>query len=83
MSRFAPTACTAVLILAVFRCAGLSGTESTVDTPTEVARGQKQLSALQWVVPALTCALIVLSAFAGEQQRPSAVRKGLLARFTR
>ena len=60
-----------------------SGTESTVDTPLEVVRAQKKLSALQWVVPALTGALIVLSAFAGEQQRPSQVRKGILGRFTR
>jgi hypothetical protein len=60
-----------------------SGTESTVDTPTDVVRGQKQLSTLQWAVPVLTGALIVLSAFAGEQQRPSAVKKGVLARFTR
>jgi hypothetical protein len=35
------------------------------------------------VVPALTGALIVLSAFAGEQQRPSEVKKGILGRFTR
>ena len=57
-----------------------SGTESTVDTPTDVVRGQKQLSTLQWAVPVLTGALIVLSAFAGEQQRPTAVKKGVLAR---
>jgi hypothetical protein len=60
-----------------------SGTESTVDTPIEVVRAQKKLSALQWVVPALTGALIVISAFAGEQQRPSQVKKGILGRFTR
>jgi len=60
-----------------------SGTESTVDTPIEVVRAQKKLDALQWVVPALTGALIVLSAFAGEQQRPNQVRKGILARFTK
>jgi hypothetical protein len=60
-----------------------SGTEPTVGTPSNVARAQKQLSALQWAVPVLTGALIVLSAYAGEQQRPSNVNKGLLARFTR
>ena len=60
-----------------------SATEGTVDTPVEVVRAQKKLDALQWVVPVLTGALVVLSAFAGEQQRPSAVKKGVLARFTR
>jgi hypothetical protein len=60
-----------------------SGTESTVDTPIEVVRAQKKLSALQWVVPALTGALIVISAFAGEQQRPTQVKKGILSRFTK
>jgi hypothetical protein len=60
-----------------------SGTQSTVDTPVEVVRAQKKLDALQWVVPALTGALIVLSAFAGEQQRPAQVKKGVLSRFTK
>jgi hypothetical protein len=60
-----------------------SATDPTVGTPTDAAQAQKQLSVLQWVVPALTGALIVLSAFAGEQQRPSAVKKGVLARFIR
>ncbi len=60
-----------------------SGTEPTVDTPIEVVRAQKKLSALQWVIPALTGALIVISAFAGEQQRPSQVKKGILSRFTK
>jgi hypothetical protein len=58
-----------------------SGTESTIDTPDQVAKAQKQLKALQWVIPALTGALVVISAFAGEQQRPSSVKKGVLKRF--
>ena len=58
-----------------------SATESTVDTPVDVVRAQKKLEALQWVVPVLTGALIVLSSFAGEQQRASEVRKGVLSRF--
>ena len=60
-----------------------SGTDPTVGTPADVAQAQRQLSALQWAVPVLTGALIVLSAFAGEQQRPSSVKRGVLARFTR
>jgi hypothetical protein len=61
----------------------LAGTEPAASTPGDVAKAQKQLSALQWVVPVLTGALIVVSALAGEQQRPSEVKKGFLARFTR
>ena len=60
----------------------LSGTESAASTPDDVAKAQKQLSALQWVVPALTGALIVVSSLAGEQQRASEVKKGILSRFT-
>jgi hypothetical protein len=60
----------------------LSGTEAAASTPQDVAKAQKKLSALQWVVPALTGALIVISSLAGEQQRPGAVKKGILARFT-
>jgi hypothetical protein len=58
-----------------------SGTDSMAATPDDVAKAQKQLKALQWVIPALTGALVVISAFAGEQQRPSSVKKGVLKRF--
>jgi hypothetical protein len=58
-----------------------SGTEPATTTPDDVARAQKQLKALQWVIPALTGALVVISAFAGEQQRASNVKKGVLSRF--
>jgi hypothetical protein len=60
----------------------LAGTEPAASTPDDVAAAQNQLSALQWAVPALTGALIVVSSLAGEQQRPSEVQKGILARFT-
>jgi hypothetical protein len=58
-----------------------SGTEPSDSTPTEVANAQRQLRMLQWAVPALTGALIVVSAFAGEQQRPSEVHRGMLSRL--
>ena len=61
----------------------LAGTEPAASTPDDVVKAQKQLAALQWVVPAITGVLIVVSSFAGEQQRPSEVKKGILARFTR
>jgi hypothetical protein len=60
----------------------LAGTEPAASTPEDVAKAQKQLSLLQWAVPALTGALIVVSSLAGEQQRPTQVKKGILARFT-
>ncbi len=58
-----------------------SGTEPAPSTPPEVAAAQKQLATLQWVVPALTGALVVVSAFAGEQQRYSEVKKGVAQRL--
>ena len=60
-----------------------SGTRPTAGTPAEVASAQRQLTALQWAVPALTGALVVVSSFAGEQQRASEVHKGLAGRLTR
>ena len=56
-----------------------SGTEPTASTPDDVASAQRQLSMLQWAVPAITGALVVVNAYAGEQQRASEVNKGLLA----
>jgi hypothetical protein len=58
-----------------------SATEPASTTPDDVARAQRQLRVLQWVIPALTGALVVISAFAGEQQRASNVKKGVLSRF--
>jgi hypothetical protein len=59
-----------------------SGTEPTATTPKAVANAQRQLKVLQWVIPVLTGGLVVVSAFAGEQQRASEVKKGLLSRLT-
>jgi hypothetical protein len=60
-----------------------SGTEPAATTPKEVANAQRQLSVLQWVIPALTGGLVVVSSLAGEQQRATEVHKGLLARLGR
>ena len=57
------------------------GTTPTAETPPEVAAAQRQLTALQWAVPALTGALVVISAFAGEQQRPANVLTGISRRL--
>ena len=58
-----------------------SGTEPETGTPPAVANAQKQLAALQWAVPALTGALVVVSSYAGEQQRASEVRRGVRQRL--
>jgi hypothetical protein len=50
-------------------------------TPDEVARAQRQLTALQWVIPVLTGAVLVVNARMGEQQRPAQVGKGLVRRL--
>jgi hypothetical protein len=59
-----------------------SGTQPTAGTPPEVADAQRKLRMLQWAVPALTGTLLVVSSFAGEQQRATEVHKGLLSRIT-
>jgi hypothetical protein len=56
------------------------GTTPNPATPDEVARAQR-LTALQWVIPALTGALLVVNARMGEQQRPAQVSKGLVRRL--
>jgi len=60
----------------------LAGTEPAASTPESVVKAQKQLAALQWVIPALTGVLLVVSSYAGEEQRASEVKKGILSRFT-
>jgi hypothetical protein len=57
-----------------------SGTEPAGSTPQHVADAQRQLKMLQWAVPALTGALDVVSAYAGEQQRPASFVSGLADR---
>lgn len=57
-----------------------SGTQPAAATPPDVAAAQRQLRILQWAVPALTGAIVVISAFAGEQERASEVHKGLVKR---
>jgi CBS domain-containing protein len=54
------------------------GTTPGEDSPEEVAKLQRQLDVLQWVIPGLTGATLVLNAQMGEQQRPTNVTAGLL-----
>jgi hypothetical protein len=57
------------------------GTTPNPTTPEEVARAQRQLIALQWVIPVLTGAVLVVNSRMGEQQRPAQVSKGLVRRL--
>jgi hypothetical protein len=57
------------------------GTDPSIDTPEDVAKAQRQLKVLQWVIPALTGAVLVLNARMGEQQRPAQITGGLLGRL--
>jgi CBS domain-containing protein len=54
------------------------GTTPTEQSPDQVARVQRQLNVLQWVIPGLTGAMLVLNAKMGEQQRPTKVTAAML-----
>ena len=58
-----------------------SGTSPDTGTPPAVASAQRRLRVLQWTVPALTGALVAVSAYAGEQQRASEQKRGFLQRI--
>jgi hypothetical protein len=57
------------------------GTTPDPTTPEDVAGAQRKLTALQWVIPVLTGAVLVVNARMGEQQRPTQVTKGLVRRL--
>jgi hypothetical protein len=59
---------------------GTKPSRRTKVAQADVAAAQEQLDTLQWVIPALTGAIVVVSSYAGEQQRPSEVAKGVAAR---
>jgi hypothetical protein len=54
------------------------GTDALAATPPEIAKTQKQLSALQWAIPGLTGAMLASSSLHEEQQRPSQAVTGIL-----
>lgn len=58
------------------------GTNPSNTTPADTAQALRQQQLLQWVIPALTGALIVVSAAMGEQQRPGNVLSGVVSRIT-
>ena len=57
-------------------------TTPTPETSEDAAKAQRQLKLLQWAIPALTGALLVVNARMGEQQRPTEVARGILGRYT-
>ncbi|MDT5324451.1 MAG: hypothetical protein QOF25_1603 [Mycobacterium sp.] len=52
-------------------------TQPSSSTPDDVAAAQKQLRYLQWALPVLTGAIVVLGAQQGEQQRPTQILAGV------
>ncbi len=56
---------------------GTRPSKRTKVAQADVAAAQEQLDVLQWVIPALTGALVAVSSYAGEQQRPSEVAQGV------
>jgi hypothetical protein len=57
------------------------GTDPGGDTPEDVAKAQQQLKFLQWGIPLLTGAILVVNARMGEQQRPTQVSGGVFRRL--
>jgi len=59
------------------------GTHPAANTPLELAKTQQQLDACQWLIPALTGGISVMTAVQGEQQRPSQQLPGILTKAAR
>jgi hypothetical protein len=55
-------------------------TEKAERHPIDLDQAQRQLAMIQWAIPALTGAVVVLNALHGEQQRPEAQYRGMLRR---
>lgn len=56
-------------------------TKSADDTPEDVRMIQRRQRIAQWSVPALTGALLAVSALAGEQQKPTSIAQGVVGRI--
>ncbi|GHB25799.1 hypothetical protein [Streptomyces chryseus] len=54
--------------------------EMAAEHPIKFGQAQRQLTLLQWAVPALTAGVLVLNALHGEQQRPEQQRLGMMRR---
>lgn len=58
-------------------------TEPSPSTPHKVAGAQQQLRYLQWALPVLTGAIVIMGAQQGEQQRPGQVLAGVASTLAR
>jgi hypothetical protein len=58
-----------------------SALEPAEQTPDEVAQLQRKLRVVQWSVPVLTGANVVLTSKMGEQQRPANLASGVFGRL--
>ncbi|MFD4030412.1 hypothetical protein ACFWVP_07690 [Streptomyces sp. NPDC058637] len=56
--------------------------EKAVNHPVDLDKARSHLALMQWVIPALTGAIVVLNALHGEQQRPLQQKIGMLQRAT-
>lgn len=56
------------------------GTDATAATPPDVAKTQRRLDVCQWLIPALTGGISVMTSLQGEQQRPGEQLSGILAK---
>jgi hypothetical protein len=73
-AALAATAYSGALGVQVSRGAGKpadGGVKPSSDTPDAVASAQQRLRIVQWVLPLLTGSLTVISAWQGEQQKPT------------
>lgn len=59
------------------------GTDPAPGTPTDVAKIQQRLNTCQWLIPLFTGGISVLTALAGEQQRPGQQLTGIATRPAR
>ncbi|MDD7939961.1 hypothetical protein PHK61_16190 [Actinomycetospora lutea] len=59
---------------------GQAASDVAEQLPVDAARANRQLHALQYAIPALTGAIVVLSAQAAEQQRPGDQLRGIARR---
>lgn len=62
------------------KVAGQATSAAAEQLPVDTARANRQLHALQYAIPALTGAIVVLSAQASEQQRPGEQIRGIARR---
>jgi hypothetical protein len=57
-----------------------SESDGEAEEQFETSGDERRLRVAQWMVPALTGAIVVMDAFMGEQQRPNQVVRGALER---